>query len=159
MNAIPLVFAVLALVGCGAERGAAPPPEPARIAERPAEQPPTLEGQLDAPPLAWIETASGSYWLAYSSYCWARACADFVSAAERDDLPVVPVRRGEVVRFHLGFEPTEINVSYGSTDLGVREVTVGRDAAWRVSFEGTMVLFARSARGGDASYVAELEFR
>jgi hypothetical protein len=159
---VPLL-AALVFAGCGAGEPDPPPEPPVAGPAEPAGPPPTVGDEVSAgPPPAWIETEDGSYWLAYSSYCWKTTCVDYVAIADRDDVPTVPVREGELVRFHLGFEPSELSLSYGSTDLGIPQPRAERVAEWRATIEGGLWLFARAATGqggADASYVVRLVFR
>jgi hypothetical protein len=163
VRTLPVVLALLALAGCGSERADAPKqPDPAvQGAAQPTESPPSLGGR-DGPPPAWIETETGSHWLAFASYCWGSTCADYVGISERGDVPVVPVREGERVRVHLGFDPGDVSLSYGSTDRSIRHTRVGRVVEWRATVKGGIWLFARAApgqNGTDASYVVKLSFR
>lgn len=119
---------------------------------RPAERPPSLEGN-DGPPPAWVETGSGTHWLAFSTFCWKRLCVDYLAAPERE-LPAIPTEEGELVRFHLGFEATEITLQPAdgpSVELDPVEPT------WTVESSGAVTLFAVAAPGAggsDASYAA-----
>jgi hypothetical protein len=137
---------VVALGGCG---GSDPAP-----AGAPTERPPAAGEQ--APPPAWLETESGPRWLGYSTFCWKNLCAD--AAAPRCDsewVPSIPVRRGERVRYHLGFEPQGDVAMNTFEAASPRSGTVGsgREGAWTVEDEGPFAIFAYAQAGGDASYV------
>jgi hypothetical protein len=120
MRKLPLFLALLVLAACGSEQASAPtePAPAAQGAAPPTERPPALDIE-DGPPPAWIETETGSHWLAYSSYCWGTGCIDYVDISSRQDVPLVRVRKGETVRFHLGFDPSKVSLTLGSTDLGL----------------------------------------
>lgn len=121
--------------------------------------PPAPEHAAVSPPPAWIETEHGDAWLAFSTYCWTRGgtgiCVDYINPASRTDLPRVRVRRGEVVRIHLGVVPVDVTVSIGS-----RPVTAPRSRILeiRVTRPGLLVVTLLHARG-DASYAARLVAR
>src|SRR5437870_9780437 len=76
----------------------------------PKKPPPEVRGVRSAPPPAWIETRGGDRWLAFSGYCWSVTCLDARPVAQRTDVPRIGVGRGEVVRFHLRFQPTELTL-------------------------------------------------
>ena len=114
-----------------------------------------------------METARGPIWLGYSSYCWhdgdQGVCAD--AAAPRcgpDWVPAVEARRGEVVRFHLGFEPRAVAVSEfrgsGAAGVTTEDLEPRQDPSWRVRRAGAFSLFAQAEGGGDASYVGCARF-
>jgi hypothetical protein len=112
-----------------------------------------------APPPAWIETARGQRWLAYSSYCWLTPtrglCADYVDPRRRTDLPRFVVERGEIVQIYLGFVPTEAFVT-------VRNRLVSTEASRVIDVrvrEGGVLIVHLFGRRGDASYVARLVVR
>lgn len=124
------------------------------VASFPSAPPPaTVPG--NAPPPAWVETESGSYWLAYSGFCWGPRCVKVGGLAGPDELPPVVAQEGEVVRFHLGFRPRSVWLSVGRGDA--RRLEPGRTVTWRVSGAGVLSLLAYAARGapgGSAGYVA-----
>lgn len=134
----------VALAGCGGEDDggvAAPPSGP-----RPS-------SPAGGPPPAWLETERGSFWLGQSTFCWDGTCADYVApSCDSEHVPKIAVRRGELVRAHLGFEPREVSLTYFPGGA-----SGGTDPAWRVEREGAFSLFAVAKEGGDASYVACLE--
>jgi len=121
----------------------------------PPGKPPQPAGVPSAPPPAWIEAGATEKWLAYSSYCWKIACVDYVSPQMRKDLPVVRIRRGEPVTFHLGFVPSQLSVSQGqkTRSLPPRKVVSWRPAA------GVASIFAVRKAGGDASYAVRIKVR
>jgi hypothetical protein len=126
-------------------------------AGKPTSPPPSLGVGTKGPPPAWIESRTRSWWLAYSSYCWSTTCADYLPPQGRSDLPLVSVRRGSLLRLHLGFVPGRVTVSIQrgrnqvSRHLPPRRVT--QFAPWRTG----VLLIAVQVRGsGDASYVARI---
>jgi len=150
MKSLLLVLGALALTACGTNAqhsGASPsgaPPKHGRI----------------SPPPAWIETSSGSHWLGYSSYCWSAPgtsmCADMIAPSCTDDrTPRIELHRGELVRFHLGFDPKEVSISVDESSPKSLQVT--REPTSHADIEGVMLLFTRGG-GGDAGYVACLQF-
>ena len=114
---VPLIVLVLA-TACGAGDPSAPETgAPASEVEvrGPSASAPQLVG-FDGPPPAWIETESGKLWLAYATFCWP-GCADYPAPVCGDEryAPTIVVRRAEVVRFHLGFDPrTHVSCSGAS---------------------------------------------
>jgi hypothetical protein len=118
---------------------------------------------LIKPPPAHVVTSGGRFQLGFSSYCWtARTrslCADYlaphcqgVAAA-----PVVRVRRGERVRFELGFTPRSFSLSIGN---GLsQDLATTRRPTWRADRSGPLSLFVDAKANGDASYVACIVFR
>jgi hypothetical protein len=146
-------LATLVLVGCGASGST-----PQNGGLSPSQAAPTT-GKLKGPPPAWVETARGSRWLGYSSFCWGTSCADFIAprCGERHT-PTLRLQRGETVRFHLGFRPTELGVTFfGANSGGIDHLPLSRAPTWRVERAGAFSLFAR-VQGGDASYVACVRF-
>ena len=109
----------------------------------------------DGPPPAWVDTTLGERWLAFSSYCWVRVCADYIPPSRRRDLPRIVLTRGEIVRFHLGFRPRTVSLILGRTTI---RLAAGRPA-WRVRGRGGAALLAATAPVGDASYAARLVVR
>ena len=151
---LALVAAVAALAACGGE---APVPAP------PAGAAPSAP-KSGEPPSAWVETSSGSHWLGHSSYCWlgggSSLCADFTAPeCGAKDTPDVAVADGELVRFHLGFDPKELSLTVGTGRGQAERLEAGRVVEWRAHGRGELLLFATAARGGDASYVACLRPR
>lgn len=125
-------------------------------APSPTSEPPTLTGVPSRPPPAWIETDSGSWWMAYGSYCWDRACVDIVSPEARD-IPLVAVREGEEVTFHLGFTPSELQLFFMADDDSSLSLPAERQVTWKVTRGGILSLLARDGSpGGDAAYEVEL---
>ena len=128
-------------------------------ASPPSERPPVRGG---GPPPAWVESEAGSFWLAYSTYCWDRLCADYVlPRCGETRVPVVRVGVGETLRFQLGFEASEVVLNVGPPDGGWSSDSVRQfrldpgDRTWTVEGGDSLIsLFARARGGGDASYVA-----
>jgi hypothetical protein len=144
-----LTLAVVGVVLFGAARAAAAPPPP----------PPTVQGVPQLPPTAWIETRGGDRWLAFSDFCWTRACVDFELPQRRTDVPKVRLIRGEIVRFHLGFRPSRLALELAGTryPLAARRV-----ATWRVrggSGYAKLVAQTKTSGGFHADYVARLVLR
>jgi hypothetical protein len=114
------------------------------------------------PPPAWIQTSTGRHRLAYSSFCWkskrVAVCADAGAPRCGDGhTPTIRVRRGELVRFELGFLPKSVSVDFGT---GRSEgLASSRSPHWRVDRAGALTLFADAGVRGDASYTACIVFR
>jgi uncharacterized cupredoxin-like copper-binding protein len=125
-------------------------------AKPPAGAPPTALSW--APPPAWVETALGSRWLGYSSFCWVSGCADYAQPRCDDGhTPTLLLGKGELVIFHLGFAPKDVSLLSFSANRR-DELAPARTVAWRVTDAGAISLFARAETGGDASYVACVVF-
>jgi hypothetical protein len=124
-----------------AAAGAAPPAPPPK-------------GPSSGPPAAWIHTAHGDRWLAWSSYCWGGRCADYLppSCTGRFPAPRVPVRLGERVTIHLRFRAQGIFVAERGTAVhGKATATAVTVPVRRL---GVLTVGARraGAPGGDALY-------
>ena len=164
---LPRVLAALALVflvaACGSASEAESPPSPPASAppapapSGPLEPPPTLGA--DGPPAAWIETEAGAFWLGYSTYCWKTVCADYIAPSCRGGaaVPDIAVRNGEEVRFHLGFEPNSVVLTFFDTNVEQEELSASATPAWRVQRDGAIAVLS-TADGRDASYAACLRF-
>lgn len=113
--------------------------------------PPPVAGR-GGPPPAWIETASGARWLAYSGYCWNSICVRVRSPATRTDLPVVRGTAGKVAKVHFGFAARAVGVSVlGSPKTA--SLPAGRIVSWRVARKGITVISATAPGGrGTVSY-------
>lgn len=150
--ALPLM--TLFLATCGGDTGGSGPTAVAK----PPRNPPVLRGENGRPPPAWIETARGRQWLGYSSFCWGRTCADYIPPRCGDPrTPTLRMGRGDLVRFHLGFEPTEVSIQRGLHSPAPLKTSPA--PTWRVRAAGTFRLFARAkSPGGNASYVACVRF-
>jgi hypothetical protein len=103
MSALVVVVVSVALVtaGCGTESPSRDDPTAKATqvtAGGPSKPPPKLD--IDGPPPAWVHTGDDAVWLAYSTYCWKTACADYVETrcGERR-------QPGATVLFHLDFNP------------------------------------------------------
>jgi hypothetical protein len=120
---------------------------------RPSSAPPKPPNSV-APPPAWIETTTRSSWLAYGSYCWKTACVDMIAPNTRPDLPVFAVKRGSLIRVHLGFAAKSITVSVGNKALPTMRGATKRIASWKATRGGILMISARAT--GDTSYVARL---
>ena len=133
------------LAAGGGSATSSPPTAPRRVGP-----PPGKMQRGNGPPRAWLETAGGSTWLGTGSYCWTHPdhsiCAD--SMAPSCDMPGVPhvrVAPSEIVRAHLGFDPTEASVEGASATMD------GRTVSWKATREGAFLLFTR-LQSGDVSY-------
>lgn len=158
---LALVGAILVLPGCGlADVFVGEDVSTTTIAGGPTSPPPTVTDAPSPPPPAWIETERGDYWLGFGSYCWGTACVDMVApSCGSKFVPNVPVRRGEVVRFHIPFPPREVHLGLfaDGRDAGGERVEPRRVVSWRVQRGGAVWLSARAkpgAAGADATYVA-----
>jgi len=150
LRAFVFAAAVLLTTGCG---GTAPKTtEP----NEPTEPPPKVPGVRAAPPPAWIETRGGARWLAFASYCWSVTCVDSRPVEQRTDVPRITVVSGEVVRFHLRFQPTELMVRLDSTTSPLKPERV---ASWRVHGPSGVADLTARAEPGSAGYVARLLIR
>jgi hypothetical protein len=166
MRSRPLasLAAVAVLAACGGESGRPRSGETtASVPARPVGAAP-FAPRSGEPPSAWVETASGSHWLGHSSYCWSGAgtglCADFAAPeCGAKGTPDVEVTDGELVRFHLGFDPEELSLTVGPGHGRAERLEAERVVEWRVRGQGELTLFATAAGKGDASYVACLRAR
>lgn len=141
MRALLIVpICALVVAGCGGRTEEAAP-EPGPPAEPPPRQP---DG---GPPPAWVETPEGSFWLGYSTYCWASTCADYVEPT-CEDAPEVRARVGEHVRVTFGFEARSARLTYfpGGAGQPLDELE------WIVESGGAFAVSGAAAEG-DASYV------
>jgi hypothetical protein len=73
------------------------------------------------------------------------------------DVPEIAVRSGEEVRFHLGFEPNSVVLTFFGTSVEQEELSASATPAWRVQRDGAIAVFS-TADGRDASYAACLRF-
>ena len=113
------------------------------------------------PPPAWMTSASGRHKLGYSSFCWhtrsTGVCADFVAPrCGMHSVPTIAVRRGETVRFEVGFTPSSVQLSVHGR---LRKLAVSRQSTWLVDRSGVLSLFVQAKGRGDATYTACLVFR
>jgi hypothetical protein len=115
---------------------------------------------FEGPPPAWVETERGSFWLAYSTFCWdPGGCGDYLAPRCEDErsAPPITVRPDEEVRFHLGFAPAEVVLRHFPRDDVTVPLAKTRGPSWRVEQPGAWLLFALAAPGqggSDASYAA-----
>lgn len=173
MVRIAVVLMLLVLAGCGGvarepelTAGSAREPSSSRD-PRPVTAPPRSPDP-SAPPPAWVHTERGSRWLAFDSYCWSArghsACVDMIAPNQRRDVPILVVRSGETVRFHLAFSAKSVDVyvgAYGSHSILHRRHT--RAVTWRAPSGrgGRLVMLAvlAPAAGGSAGYLARIRVR
>jgi hypothetical protein len=115
--------------------------------------------QTEGPPPAFVDSSRGETQLGFGSNCWSFAggarCVDYVPPDYRCDLPYVVAAQGDILRFRLGFDPTEVVVSVGEVSA---ELPPAREFAWQVDQFAAGALLGVFARGaaGDASYLARL---
>jgi hypothetical protein len=159
---LALVGVILVLPGCGlADVFVGEDVSTTTIAGGPSSPPPTLTDVSSAPPPAWVETEGGKYWLGFSTYCWESTCADYVAPeCSSKHVPTIAVRRGETVRFHLGFQPTRLSIEFfrRTEPTGREKLEPSQAASWAVPHGGVIWLSADVERG-DASYVACFRLR
>ncbi|MGH2690364.1 MAG: hypothetical protein ACRDKW_16385, partial [Actinomycetota bacterium] len=110
------------------------------------------------PPPAWLSIGDRKVWLAYSSYCWAGKCADFIHPVERDDVPLVRAEVGEKAVFHLGFDPTTVDLVIAAGAEPVAIEPNGREPTWTVDRTALLVLNVTGPDRGQASYVVDVRF-
>jgi hypothetical protein len=115
--------------------------------------------QTQGPPPAFVASSRSETQLGFGSNCWSFAggarCVDYVPPDYRCDLPYVLAAQGDVLRFRLGFDPTEVVVSVGEVSA---ELPPAREFVWQVDRFAAGALLGVFARGaaGDASYLARL---
>ncbi len=113
---------------------------------------------MEGPPPAWVVTERGAFWLAYASYCWGTACADYVADCDPKRVPSLEVSRGDRLTFHLEFEPSRVTLAFYDPPIDQGPDTVRLDAqrepTWTVDRDGIVWLTARAGDGRDASYAA-----
>ncbi len=120
----------------------------------PGAPPPNVAGTSGEPPPAWLGAGGREQWLAYSSFCWATTCVDFLPPARRTDLPKVVARRGTRISIHLRFVPTWVRVRMLATGK-TYGLVARRDTSWRVRGSGVVSVEVRAAKG-TASYLARI---
>ena len=151
MRSLVVGLMTVSLSACGGNAGFPP-------LTGPPGKPPSAPGVNRRPPPAWVQTARGARWLGYSSFCWDGLCADYASPRCGDGhTPTLHLTRGEVIRFHLAFKPTESALSRGLR-ARTKRLELVRSPSWRVRAAGPFTLFVRPKRGGDASYTACVRF-
>jgi hypothetical protein len=95
-------------------------------------------------------------WLAFSSFCWSTACADYVPPQSRTDLAGISVHRGATVRLHFAFAPRQVHATtFVGTTLKHVILRPGRIVSWRPPLTGVVSFDAASA-AGSASYVVRV---
>lgn len=167
LRTLALLALLVIVAGCQESTKPKATPTPASsspTASQPSSPAPKITGVSAGPPPAWLETERGDFWLGYSSYCWGRACVDFIPplCGNRKQTPRINLRRGERVTAHLAFKPTELGLTLMRPRQAERAMTrkrfrVSSEPSWVVSQAEVFSLFAR-AKGGDASYVACVVF-
>ena len=153
--AVLLTLALAAVSSAAAAGWPGPPQIPA----------PRLDRQ--GPPAAWVESASHSTWMAFSSYCWSApiatgrraVCADMMPPQSRTDLPALRVHRGDLLRVHLGFSPREAHLTlFQPSQFRHYVLRTGRLLTWRVTNAGVVSIDVRAA-AGDAAYLLRLRLQ
>ena len=150
------IFGAVAASAAAAAGWAGPPRSPA----------PRLTQQ--GPPPAWVETRTKTSWMAFSSYCWSApagattrkaVCADMIPPQSRTDLPMLSVRRGEVVRIHLAYVPRGVHLTlYRAMSFRHYVLPPRRVLIWRAAGTGVAALDVRAA-AGTASYLVRMSAR
>ena len=112
---------------------------------------------VSAPPPAFARTSAGVVELERGSSCWSypdgrHLCVDY---AQFGRLPRIVARRGEIVRFRLWFQPTQLNLRVGRTTYRPRLAPRFRI---RARGSGEVHVFPRGRRG-EGSYDAQLVVR
>lgn len=164
MKTLLALLLILALAGCAKDEPVSPPTTPTTpttpTATPPKSSPPTSpEG---APPPAWLESDSGSYWLGFSTFCWTSLCADYIApTCGAPHVPTLVLKKGERVRVHLGFKPKQISLDYfdGKPIAGPKLSL--ENPSFTVTRAGVFSLFVGAAEGeegDDASYVGCVRF-
>jgi len=128
---------------------------------RPQTKPPLL-GQAGPPP-AWLETRQHSRWMSFSSYCWRSGgkavCVDMQPVQMRTDLAVLRAVRGQRLRLHLAFRPSQAHLTvYKGLGFKHYRLSPARVMTWRVRAFGVAVLDIKAA-AGTASYAIRLKTR
>lgn len=151
MRSLVVGLMAVSLTACGANAGFRP-------VTGALGKPPTAPGVDRSPPPAWVQTARGARRLGYSSFCWDGLCADYAGARCGDaHTPTLHLTRGEVIRFHLPFAPTESGLFRGPR-ARTKRLELVRNPTWRVRAAGAFTLFVRPKSGGDASYTGCVRF-
>jgi hypothetical protein len=138
MRAVVVLLLALAFVAAASAAPPGPPPH----------------GPRAGPPPAWIHTAHGDRWLAWSSYCWGGRCADYLppSCTGRFPAPRIAVRIGERVTIHLRYRAKGMSVSQAGAP--VRATTTATAITVPVRRLGVLTVSAQraGALGGGALY-------
>jgi len=159
---LSLMVVALVIAGCGADGESGRSGEPSVSPPAPAApEGPAPKLGMDGPPPAWIETGSGSRWLAYSTYCWKTVCADYMPprCGSRHG-PVIAVEPGERVTFHLGFEPQSVGLLYIDKNGFQRPIRLeaSRATTWQVTRPGAAWLSTTADAGRDANYALCVDY-
>lgn len=117
---------------------------------------PSVPGVTHSPPPAWIGTSEADVWLAHGSYCWETQCADPRPVETRDDIPRIELTAGEIVEFHLDFQPETLTLDVGGER---HELDAGEVATWEVSGTGGLLTLKARVEGDRAEYLAEVVVR
>jgi hypothetical protein len=160
MKTLLLLLVALLLAGCAEDgKQATPPATTPTVPTTPAGAPP--ESPKGGPPPAWLQTESGSHWLGFSTYCWTTSCADYIApSCDAEHVPTLELRKGEVVRLHLGFKPKEVSLVYfngtetfADPKFDYPKFTIEREGVFAIS-----AVAAEGEDGSDASYVGCIRF-
>ncbi len=161
MRLVAACLLALLLAGCGSSDdppAAEPDPassetQPEQSAVPPDEPPVTEEG---GPPPAWIETQSGSAWMAYGRYLWGGISVESARVTCDDSaVPQLDLASGDTVRFHLEFLPETAELTLGADGSRPEVVTLepARVIEWQGDYHGALWL-ALTAPEGEVAYVA-----
>lgn len=113
------------------------------------------------PPPAFAKVGGHEWRLGQGSYCWERVCADYAAPRCGDGrTPTIVARRGELLRFRLGFRATELSLSFLPPRSSQRPIGLPPSSpAWKVSRGGLFLLFARTKHGWDSAFAGCLKLR
>ena len=105
-------------------------------------------------------TAIDEHWLAFWNYCWSGTCADYSMPQLRDDVPIISVRRGETIRFHLPVRPDEVLLQYfdGESLEAAIPLEAAQTVDGKVSEDGYFLL-SIDVENGSLSYVGRFSLR
>ncbi len=141
----------LMLAGCGDQVGTPSGPFPPTG--------PAPRVSKTGPPNAYIEFGRPGRWMSQGSYCWrtgnTEACADAVSPDQRPGLPTIAVKRGSVGRIHLGFEPSNAELSLGGRTI---KISPGRTIGFTATRSGVLTILLNHGHD-DAEYDARVVCR
>lgn len=91
-----------------------------------------------APPPAWVEAPRGDSWLAYSTFSWNGFSLEIKQPL---DPPTLIVRRGQTLRFHLGFKPTSALPPFLDVGPATFQLTFSQTPSWRVPRKGKIAAY------------------
>ena len=116
-----------------------------------------------APPPAHVEVGTSLIRPAQSSYCWTTRCADYIPPRCTDGrTPAIRVRRGQTIRFRLGFTPKRLSLAFharASAGATHTPLKAARVSSYRVARGGAFGIFAGTADNLSTSYVGCFRLR